>query len=378
MKRRDYLRTVGVGVTGVAAAGCLQVENTGDGDATTSTTGSGTETTTGTTTGGTTSADEGPLRVATYDSFFGDDGTAGNWLKDAWEADHDTTIEFSAPSNGVNEFIERKREGATIDADLFLGINTGELVRVDESLGDTQLFDELAGEVAGSDAIKDDLRIDPQNRALPYDTGYISLVYDGTTVDNPETFEALASDEYDGTLLAQNAQSSDPGRAFLLWTIHEYGPENYLDYWERLVENDVRVLDDWQPSYDAFLNGERPMVVSYSTDQVYYNDEDQLPRHQVGFLNDQGYANPEAVARFADADNPSLAADFVEFMLTDEAQQNVAVNNVQFPATTTATLPEEYAQYAYEPPEPVTFTYEELAGNVDAWIEAWARQVATN
>jgi len=376
MKRRDYLRTAGVGVVGVAAAGCLQVENGGGGDATT--TDGGTGTTAGTTTGGTTSGDAEPLRVATYDSFFGDDGTAGRWLKDAWEADHDAPIEFTAPSNGVNEFIERKREGAAVDADLFVGLNTGELVRVDESLGDAALFDELAGDVAGTDALKDDLRIDPDDRALPYDTGYISLVYDGTTVDNPGTFEALASDEYAGTLLAQNAQSSDPGRAFLLWTIHEYGPEHYLDYWERLVENGVRVLDDWQPSYDAFLNGERPMVVSYSTDQVYYNDEDELPRHQVGFLNDQGYANPEAVARFADADNPELAAEFVSFMLTDEAQRNVAVNNVQFPATTTAELPAEYAQYAYEPPEPVTFTYEELAGNVDEWTEAWAREVATN
>jgi thiamine transport system substrate-binding protein len=203
-------------------------------------------------------------------------------------------------------------------------------------------------------------------------------VYDGTTIEGPETFEALTTDEYEGALLAQNAQTSDPGRAFLLWTVHEYGPDEYLDYWQRLVDNDVRVLDDWQPAYDAFLNGERPMVVSYSTDQVYYNDEDQLPRHQVGFLNDQGYANPEAVARFADSDEPELAAEFVEFALGDDAQQNIAVNNVQFPATTTAELPEEYAQYAHEPPESVTFTYDELAGNVGEWTEAWARQVATN
>jgi ABC-type thiamine transport system substrate-binding protein len=40
--------------------------------------------------------------------------------------------------------------------------------------------------------------------------------------------------------------------------------------------------------------------------------------------------------------------------------------------------PEEYAQYAREPPEPVTCTCEELAGNVDEWTGAWARQVATS
>ncbi|MDH5018762.1 thiamine ABC transporter substrate-binding protein [Halobacterium rubrum] len=378
MRRRDYLRSVGVGAAGIAVAGCLQVEDTGD-DSTATTTTDDATTTEGATTGGTTSGDAETLRVATYDSFFGEEGTAGRWLKAAWEAEHDSTVEFSAPSNGVNQFIERKREGVGIDADLFVGLNTGELVRVDEALGDDQrLFDELAGEVAASDRIKDDLRIDPQNRALPYDTGYISLVYDGTTVEDPETFEALTTDEYEGALLAQNAQTSDPGRAFLLWTVHEYGPDEYLDYWQRLVDNDVRVLDDWQPAYDAFLNGERPMVVSYSTDQVYYNDEDQLPRHQVGFLNDQGYANPEAVARFADSDEPELAAEFVEFALGDDAQRNIAVNNVQFPATTTAELPEEYAQYAHEPPESVTFTYDELAGNVGEWTEAWARQVATN
>ncbi|WP_232703313.1 thiamine ABC transporter substrate-binding protein [Halobacterium wangiae] len=350
MKRRAYLRTAGAGVLGLATAGCLEIGGGGP---------------------------SGPLTVATYDSFFGDEGTAGRWLKDEWEADHDVDIEFTAPSNGINEFIQRKKQGADIEADLFVGLNTGELVRVDEQLPDQDLFDSL-GDVAGTNNIKESLRIDPQNRALPYDTGYITLVYDGTEVENPSTFEALLEPEYEGTLLAQNAQSSDPGRAFLLWTVHEFGPEGYLDYWEGLVENDVRVLDDWQPSYDAFLNDERPIVVSYSTDQVYYNDEDEIPHHQVGFLDDQGYANPETVARFADADRSETAAEFVEFVLTDEAQRNVAVNNVQFPATTTAELPEEYAQYAYEPPEPVTFTYDELAGNVEEWTESWAQQVASN
>jgi len=375
MRRRDYLKTAGVGAAGLLTAGCLQVEQSDQsGESTDTTTAGGTTTDTTSTT----SEPTGPLTIATYDSFFGDEGTAGRWLKDQWEADHDTEIEFTAPSNGVNEFIQRKDQNAGIDADLFVGLNTPDLVRVDESLPDADLFDDLRADLDNDGAVKESLEVDPDNRVVAYDTGYITPVYDSTEVDDPETFDALLEPAYEGTLLAENAQSSDPGLAFLLWTIHEKGPDGYLDYWEGLLDNDVRVLDDWSPAYNAFLEGERPMVVSYSTDQVYYNSEEELPRHQVSFLNDQGYANPETVGRFADSDQPETAADFVDFVLTDEAQANIAQKNVQIPATTTASLPEGYAEYAKEPPEPVTFTYEELAGNLSEWTESWAQLVASN
>lgn len=64
--------------------------------------------------------------------------------------------------------------------------------------------------------------------------------------------------------------------------------------------------------------------------------------------------------------------------LTNDAQSKIAVNNVQFPATTTAGLPDEYDQYAHEPEQPVTFTYEELAGNVEEWTQTWAQELASN
>ncbi|WP_232686809.1 thiamine ABC transporter substrate-binding protein [Halobacterium zhouii] len=351
MRRREYLKAAGAGALGLTTAGCLQIGGGGSG---------------------------GPLQIATYDSFFGDERTAGRWLKTEWEKNHDVDVEFTAPSNGINEFIQRKREGVGIDADLYVGLNTSELVRVDQELPDATLFDGIADDLQHDSHIKDSLRVDPENRALPYDTGYISLVYDSTDVENPKTFDALTQPAYEGALLAENAQSSDPGRAFLLWTIKQFGEDGYLDYWRKLLENDVRVLSDWQPAYDAFLAGERPIVVSYSTDQVYYHSEDELPHHQVGFLNDQGYANPETVARFAGADRSETAGEFVDFMLSKQAQPKIAQRNVQFPSTDWADLPEGYAEYAYEPPEPVTFTYEELAGNVEGWVETWAREIAAN
>jgi thiamine transport system substrate-binding protein len=110
---------------------------------------------------------------------------------------------------------------------------------------------------------------------------------------------------------------------------------------------------------------------------VYAAEEGaDLARHQIRFLNDQGYANPEGVARFADAAAPDLAERFVSFLLRPEVQGEIAVRNVSFPATTDAAVPDDFAQYAQAPPEPVTFTYEELQGSASEWVDAWVREVA--
>jgi thiamine transport system substrate-binding protein len=380
VKRRAFLEKAGLGaVAATALAGCTGSQQAGDGSASTDsdTSADGDTPTDGATTGTTASGTpSGTLRVATYSSFTGE-GTAGNWLKSAFEAEYPaTTVEFTTPENGVNKYILQQQKGAPIDADLYVGLNTGELVRTDREL-DSSLFASIESDVANASEVKDSLRIDPDGRAVPYDTGYISLVYNANEVETPGTFDALTTDEYEGDLIVQNAQQSDPGRAFLLWTIDAKGEDGYLDYWEKLLANGTTVLSDWEPAYQAYMNDEAPIVVSYSTDQVYYHGEGvDIQKHQVGFLNDQAYANPEAVAVFADTDTPDLARRFVNFALSPEAQAEIAVRNVQFPAVAGVDPGEEFSMYAYEPEQPVTFTYEELSGNVDRWIEDWARTVA--
>jgi thiamine transport system substrate-binding protein len=379
MKRREYIRYVGTGAAVTALAGC-----SGEGEPSTDDTATETETGTETEAGGATETQtatgtpSGTLRVATYSSFTGED-TAGSWLKSAFESAYPgVTVEFTVPENGVNQYILRAQQGAPVDADLYIGLNTGELVRADEQL-DTSLFAPVEDELEGTDDIKPDLRIDPDGRAIPYDTGYISLVYNANEVENPGTFDALTTEEYAGDLITQNAQQSDPGRAFLLWTIAAKGRDGYLDYWEQLLDNDVTVLSDWEPAYQAYMNEEAPIVVSYSTDQVFYHgDGVDIQKHQVGFLNDQGYANPEAMGLFRDADSPDLGRLLMEFVLTAEAQKEIAVRNVQFPAVEGLGSIDGFSEYAYEPPEPVTFTYDELSGNVETWVEDWARVVAGN
>ncbi len=376
MDRRTFVKTASAGAI-VALAGC-SAERTEDPTPTETDPTGPTETETQGQTPTATPEPSGTLRIATYDSFTGED-TAGNYLKEAFESEYpNVTVEFTAPESGVNRYIQRKQQGVAIDADLYVGLNTGELVRADEEL-DSSLFAVSRGDLSRGDAINPDLEIDPQGRAIPYDTGYISLVYDEDVVNAPDTFDDLLDSEYQDALITQNAQQSDPGRAFLLWTIDAKGEDGYLDYWSGLLDNGVRILDDWQPAYNAYLNEEAPMVVSYSTDQVYYHGEGvDMSRHQVGFINDQGYANPETMARFADSDNLDLGRLFMDFVLGPTHQAEISVRNVQFPAVTDAELSEEFSQYAYEPPEAVTFTYDRLQGNVETWIDEWARLVASN
>jgi thiamine transport system substrate-binding protein len=388
MDRRTFLRTAGPTTLAATLAGCLVSDGSGgDGsDGSTATDDPGT-TASGTETQGTPTATpepdlEGTLTVATYSAFVdAPSSSPGPWLKEEFESRYpDATLNYVTPENGLNQYIRRRQRGQSVEPDVYVGLNTGQLITVDENLTDSRLFADLdRGRLENAGAVKSSLEIDPRGRAIPYDTGYISLVFDESEVSEPETFEDLASDPYAGTLLAQNAQTSDTGRAFLLWTIHEFGPDRYLDYWNALLDNGVRILDSWDAAYGAYGEGERPMVVSYSTDQVYANRYDQdMTRHQVAFPNDQGYANPETMAIFRDVEKEDLAYRFFDFLLSPTAQGEIAERNVAFPATDHAELSEQYDRYAKEPPQSVTFTYDELRGNIQNWIDEWAREVASN
>ncbi|MFC4249545.1 thiamine ABC transporter substrate binding subunit [Natribaculum luteum] len=359
MNRRTVLRAAGAGVAGVTLAGCL----TRNGDE-----------------NGTPAEDDGPLRIATYTSMVDGYDPAGPWLKEAFEEEHpDAELEWTVPEDGVNLYVQQAQQDVEVDADLYFGLNVDDLVRVDEELGEGALFQPLDRDrLENAGRVRSDLEFDdPSGRVLPYDTGYISLVYDENEVDEPTTFEDLVDPAYEGTLLAQNAQQSDPGQAFMLWTIDAYGTDGYLEYWRELVDNDVDIRGDWDSAYNAYLEGERPIVVSYSTDQVFAVADDlDLSRHQVAFPNEQGYANPEGMAIFEGAQT-DLAYEFVDFVLSSEAQAEIATRNVQFPAIEAeyVDLEDSFTDYAFEPSEAVTFSYDDLRGNLDGWTDEWSREI---
>lgn len=320
------------------------------------------------------------LRIATYSSMVTGETPAGTWLSETFAEDREDVtpddLEWRVPEAGVEHFVRRGQLEAEIGADVYLGLTAGDLARVDAALGEGALFAPLERDrLDHDDRIRDELTFDdPADRVLPFGTGYLALVYDERELeyDPPTGFEELS--EYADALLAQDPRTSAPGLAFLLWTIDEYG-DDYLEYWRDLRANGLEVREGWTEAYrEAYLEEQRPMVVSYSTDRVAASAAGwDLRRHQTTALEGQGFRTTEGVAVFADSPRTDLAFEFVDFVLSNEAQAEIARRNAQFPAVEEryVDLSESFATYADRPMNAVTTSYDDLRGDLERWLAAW-------
>ncbi|ELY56864.1 thiamine-binding periplasmic protein -like protein [Natronococcus amylolyticus DSM 10524] len=358
MRRRTFLASGGT-VAGLGLAGCISQEGENGG-----TTGNG--------------DDEDVLRVAANTSFVdAPSDSPGEWIADEFADRYDVEFEWQTPEQELNYYIERHNEDVEIEPELYLGLNPHEVVRADQNTDD-ELFvetDEDALEHVAN--VDEEHYFDPHGRVIPTYRSFCAMVYDGRNVDTPETFDDLLDPKYEGQIAVSNPQRGTTGLLFLLWTIDHFGEDEYLEYWDELLDNDTRVLDSWSEVYAQFEEGEVPVVASYANDRVYAQRADNdLEKHQVALLHDQAYANVAGMARFADGTNDDLAHEFMDFILDPEVQAVIAERNVTGPVNDETELPEVYEEYAKQPDDTPFFDYDDLEANLDGWLDEWEQVAA--
>jgi len=362
MERRQFLVSGGAAAT-AGLAGCSATKEATEGA-----------------TAGSSETQADSLTVATYSTFVdAPSDSPGEWIKQTFEDRYDVEFEWAVPDRPITHYIERYNSNAPIDAELYVGLKPQDLVRVDQAT-DSGLFESInRSELVHIDDVDPAFDFDPTDRTVPVYANYASLVYDGRQLTSPETFEALTTESYTGTFAVPNPAQDDTGLYFLLWTIDRFGESGeytYLDYWRDLLDNGAQVLGSWGTMYTQFTEGQIPMIVSYANDRVYAKRSgSDLKKHQVGFLNGQGYANLNAVARFTEGTADTLATQFVDFLLTPEVQAKIAELNVTGPVNTMATPPTVYQEFAKEPDEGVFLGYERLDGNLTQWQRELEREL---
>ena len=231
-------------------------------------------------------------------------------------------------------------------------------------------------------AVPAELQLDPGDRVTPIDYGDVCVNYwiDATDGPPPETLEDLADPRHAGSFVTQNPETSSPGLAFLLATVAAFGTDGWEDYWATLRDGGVSVTAGWSEAYFGDFvagGGERALVTSYATSpvaEVIFADPptDTPP---TGVLTDGCFRQIEFAGILAGTSNLSGAQAFVDFMLSDTFQEDIPLNMFVFPASSTAQVPEVFAEHAVAVDRPLSLDPALIAAERDNWTRRWVEIV---
>ena len=317
---------------------------------------------------------EEPLTVYTYDSFvsFG----AADVITSAFQEATGRDVRFVATADSrtmLSRLISERDSGGT-PADAFVGVEVNDLGTAREN----DVFQRLSEkDVPNLQSVPDDIRFDPENRLIPYEHGFITLVYDSEQIDPadvPRTFDELLDERYRDSLIVEDPRTSSPGLSFLLWTIAQRGEDGYIEYWQQLMPNVLTITQGWSQAFGLFTDGEAPMMVSFSTDHTFdviVNDSDHI---RVRTLDDQAYRTIFGMGVVRGTDQPDLAREFLNVVLSSDVQSQLSETEWMIPASDNARVRNVWWQNVVVPDDPVLLPSERVTENLDDWVDRWVRE----
>jgi thiamine transport system substrate-binding protein len=316
------------------------------------------------------------LTVMTHDSF----AISGS-VVDYFETQYNCDIQFLEVGDTGTAVNKAALSKGNPLADVFYGVDNTFLSRA---------LEEDIFEVYQSPLLEDInpvFILDQSFRALPVDFGDVCLNYQKSFfIENnlpaPDSLEDLIQPDFEGLLTVQNPATSSPGLAFLMTTVGYFGEDGYLDYWEKLVENGVNIVNDWETAYySAFsqAGGTDPIVVSYSSSppfEVLFAEE-PLDDAPTAAVTSPGtcFRQIEFVGILNGTPNRELAEKWVDYMLSPAFQEDIPLNMYVFPVNRNAVLEETFQKYLDIPEVTADISPAMIAENREKWINDWTEAV---
>jgi thiamine transport system substrate-binding protein len=310
---------------------------------------------------------------------------------DSFAVSDDVLAAFQEANHVKVSFIESGDTGTAVNsavlaagkpfADVFYGVDNTFLSRTLKA----ELFEPYQSPLLAG--IPQEFQLDPQHRVLPVDYGDVCLNYDKLYFEDhqlspPASLEDLLSPEYAGMLAVPNPASSSPGLAFLLTTIGHFGEDGYLDYWRGLVENDLKVVNDWETVYNTEFSrwgGTRPVVVSYGSsppfEVIYAQEPMDTPPTGVITADGSCYRQIEFVGILKGTEKRALAEKWVDFMLSTTFQEDMPLQMYVFPVNPEAKLDQAFLDFLAVPDNPVMLDPALITENREKWINDWRETV---
>lgn len=304
------------------------------------------------------------LTVYTYDSFVSDWGP-GPAIEAAFEAQCACDLQFVGAGDGAALLARLRLEGDATQADIVLGLDTN----LTAAARETGLFAPhgiapagLTLPIAWDDA-----------EFLPFDWGYFAFVHRADLANVPTSFAALAASDL--SIVIQDPRSSTPGLGLLMWVQTAHG-DNAATMWEGLSDNIVTVTPGWSEAYGLFLEGEADMVLSYTTSPAYHLIAEEDAGYAAAAFDEGHYMQIEVAGMLAGSDQPELAQDFLDFMLSPAFQEVIPTTNWMYPAALDPALLPAGFDTLIQPDTSLLVAPDEAAGMRDAALAIWQSALA--
>ena len=317
------------------------------------------------------------LTVMTHDSF-----SVSEELVKKFETENNASLIFiqgGDTGSALNRLILTSVGSPTPEADIFYGLDNTFLSRA----LDQDLFE--AYQLAALDAIPAEFKLDPTFKVVPIDYGDVCINYDKAwfaenNLELPGSLQDLTKPEFNGLLVVENPATSSPGLAFMMATIAEFGESGWLAWWKSMKNNNVAIVSDWETAYYTNFSGSsgkgpQPMVVSYASSpaaELIYA-ETELSESPTASLVSPGmcWRQVEFAGILKNTPNRALAEKFIDFMLSQEFQEDVPMQMFVFPVLPEAVLPEEFLLASQIPETVGSLDPALIAANRDGWVNEW-------
>lgn len=304
------------------------------------------------------------LNVYTYSSFTSDWGP-GPKLKRAFEEQCACELKYISSDDGVSLLNRLRLEGKNTKADVVVGLDDA-LIEEARNLKLVQPH----GLALATLKLKSELDWQAAD-FVPFDLGYFAFVYDSEKTQPVTSMAELLNS--DARIIYQDPRTSTPGQGLLIWMQAIYGDKT-SEAWQKMRQRTVTVTKGWSEAYNLFLQGEADYVLSYSSSPAYHLIAEKSDRYAAALFS-EGHARQVEVAALARHSNQlELGQKFLTFLLSEEAQQIIAVNNWMLPAREGVELPEAFSQLIQ--PKAIGFTPEDIHQKRQAWIREWRSAVS--
>jgi len=276
---------------------------------------------------------------------------------------NETGIELNLKTYGDSGAVFTKliSEGEKTQCDIFIGIDS----LMVESAKEKDIF--LSYKPSNLNNIVDEnLLVDGDFYLIPYDYGPIAFVYREAETGKLDglKMEDLTEKRYSKSIIVQDPRTSSTGLSFLMWTHSLFG-DDYIDFWKNFKGSLLTITMGWDDAFQKFEMGEAPIMLSYGTDGAYSYEYYGSTEYQI-FIPEPGYVQIETAGIIKYSDNPEEAKIFMEYMLSDNFQKNIPLNQWMFPVIEVE-LPESFS-YAVKPDNIVNL---DLRKDIDELISGW-------